>query len=558
MNLRKIAGALTVAGLIGVCCSSVIASVGIPPGGRQPRPALRRIPNPAARSAKLVVNDSAVGGVVGDQLLSLNEAIQLANGTLSESILSSAERRQIKGGAPGASSRDRILIAVGTLTSPPAEENLDRSAIVPIQGNDGDTIDGQGATIQGKNGVGLIVSSSNFTLRNVVIGGGFETGISVDPAGAALRNIKLSRIHVSPPALAGLIVGSSISGGRLRGLSITDSTFDGGPPDLSALFRPWGTYDGTIALVTLAAANVKGNTVNDTVLEDVLFARNEVVGGVEGFYVDGALSGLAGGSFQNAIARNIRVVGNYVHDQADAAVNLAGEEGFGTGANGGVENVVIKDNRILTAGWGVAIWGADAFRDSSFDGGFIRHVDIRRNEVTRVSDLSGRNGDRFCVVLEAGRGDFDSVATNASITDVRISDNRITGCANTGIAVHAGIPLLAGNTTTGNVISDVLIKRNTVQDSVTGIGLRAAYLAFSGGVAVGNVISGVDIVDNKLSGNQTDYQLIGGYARAGTATSNTLRDVTFIRNRTGGAATCVALADSGTASGNRLEDVACP
>ena len=550
MNLRKkIAAAVTTVAVLGVSRSSVIASVGI-----------RRIPIPAARHATLVVNDTAVGGVVGDQLLSLNEAIQLANGTLSVSALSSAERRQIKGGPPGASSRDRILIAVGTVTSPPAEENLDQSAIVTIRGNDGDTIDGQGATIQGQNGVGLMVSSSDFTLRNVVIGGGFETGISVDPAGAALQNVTLSHIHVSPPMLTGLVVGSRVSGGSLRGLSITDSTFDGGPAHLADLFKPWGTFDGTIAVVTLAAASARGNTVNDTVLEDVLFARNEVVGGVEGFYVDGGVGGESGASFQNAIARNIRIVGNYVHDQADAALDLSGEEGFGNGVNCGVEKVVIADNRILTSGWGVGIWASDGFRDATFDGGFIRHVDIRGNEVTRLSDLSGRNGDTLCVLLEAGRSDYTSVATNMSITDVRIRDNEITGCANTGIAVHAGVALSEGNTATGNVISDLLLERNTVQDSTTGIGLRAAYLEYGGGgVATDNLITGVAIIDNQLFGNQTDYELVGGYARgAGTATDNTLQDVTFSGNQSDGAVTCVAQADSGTASGNHLEDVACP
>jgi hypothetical protein len=59
--------------------------------------ALLAVPGAASTGLTANVNDPASHGLVGDGLLSLDEAIRLANGTLSMNLLSAAERAQVTG-----------------------------------------------------------------------------------------------------------------------------------------------------------------------------------------------------------------------------------------------------------------------------------------------------------------------------------------------------------------------------------------------------------------------------------------------------------------------------
>jgi hypothetical protein len=97
----------------------------------------------SSKSATLLVNDTSAVGTVGDNHLSLEEAIGLANGSLALGKLSKAERAQVHG-TPGPGTPDLIKVALprGTVISAQA-------ALSVIRGNTDDTIDGNGATLSG-------------------------------------------------------------------------------------------------------------------------------------------------------------------------------------------------------------------------------------------------------------------------------------------------------------------------------------------------------------------------------------------------------------------------
>src|SRR5262245_36162819 len=76
----------------------------------------------------LEVNDTNSTGNAGDAVLSLAEAIQLANGTLALEGLSEGERAQIRG-TPGPNSADLIRVVVGMINAPPP--SADRTPVLP-------------------------------------------------------------------------------------------------------------------------------------------------------------------------------------------------------------------------------------------------------------------------------------------------------------------------------------------------------------------------------------------------------------------------------------------
>jgi hypothetical protein len=181
-------------------------------------------PGPA-RGATLLVNDPDAVGALGGARLSLDEAIRLANGSLGLESLSGAQRSQVHG-IPGPHSRDVIKLVVTTISSPPA--GVTKSAASALRGNDGDSLDGNGAYLTGSapKGIGLIVSSSNFSLHNLTVGG-FEQDVVVDPAGQALKNISVVHTRMLPAVLGDLLVGARTSHSSLVGLNVTDNVFYG-------------------------------------------------------------------------------------------------------------------------------------------------------------------------------------------------------------------------------------------------------------------------------------------------------------------------------------------
>src|SRR5262249_21613549 len=141
---------------------------------------------PSARAATLTVNDVRPRGAVGDDLLSLGEAIRVANGELAAGDLSLAEQAQIAGPA-GEDVADTIRFPVG---DDPARgfaiAILQPSDALPALTGPGDALEGgERVTIDGSAlgafEFGLTIMADRVRVEGLAIRGFPQAGILVQP-----------------------------------------------------------------------------------------------------------------------------------------------------------------------------------------------------------------------------------------------------------------------------------------------------------------------------------------------------------------------------------------
>lgn len=150
----------------------------------------------------VTVNDSVAIGVVGDSRLSLDEAIRLANGTLSTSQLSRAELGQIAGSGPG---YERIVVD---------------AAMVPAIAYDGS--------------ITPIAASQMLMIEGMADASGRKPRLDVGshPAGFAFRNhmVMIMNFQIVGGAVAvegTTTMGSMTSPARLMGLDVSGQSSSG-------------------------------------------------------------------------------------------------------------------------------------------------------------------------------------------------------------------------------------------------------------------------------------------------------------------------------------------
>lgn len=527
---------------------AVVAAAGVAAGGVTPAAGAAGsqggVKGAPPAKAVLNVNDGNPIGKVGDSQLSLDEAIRLSNGSLDLASLSAAERAQVKG-TPGARSPDRIELAAGATVTVPQGQSV--SALV---GNDGDTLDGNGATLKSgaeKKGVGLVVSSSDFTLTELQVRD-FETSVRVDFGGRNLKNIKLEKLQL----FAILTASALSSNGSLRGLSVTDNVFD-------------GLKDGNLVFIGSAAPSPGSPAVANTLLENVEIARNHFKDGSHGLYLHATLNGV---NTTNATTRNVSVTDNRFTRQANSPLNIAGAlPSIGaTHSNVTLENILVARNRIQATSWG--IWmGHETFglgvARSTVTKSLMRNITVRENTIRQ-----GFPGDIMqCIALETAPEFPGELATENRIEDVTIASNDISGCKNpeglgVGVIVSAGRPSFirgdATTTATNNSMRNISILNNVISNSDRGIVVGGGY-APRPGVAKGNKLEGLRIQGNVLTNNTAGIRVVGGDGVAqSTVTGNSVTKVTIASNRVEGSkAPCEAVANAGVATGNTL-DGTCP
>jgi hypothetical protein len=556
--MKRHLGPLTV---LGTAVVLVIAYLGVlPQRGADPAAA-------ASNSATLDVNDTSAIGTVGDSKLSIDEAIRLANGSLSLSRLSSAERAQVHGTpGPGVASLIKVALPQGSVIAA-------TTALSVVRGDTDDTIDGDGVTLAGDgNGTALTLSSSDLTLKNMTIKG-FGTDLAVDPAGQTLHHVTVTNVRLDPASGGALLVGSTKSDGSLNGLVITHSVFDGGTESSSEWLSrstqgvfgndATGQSDAALLVVGIGAGRANaGSPVSNTSLKNVLFAHNTVTNGFEGLYVFGGLAQRT--VVDHSITQNVRLLDNQFPNIPDASLNAIGTEGIGSGWDNGVENLTISGNDVTARDWGIALWGGETYGDGFSQDNFVRDVDISRNNVV------GAPGPYFagaseCIDLEGawttiGQG----VQAGSSISDVRVSNNRVSGDCTVGIKATGGVAEVPpSSVTAGNSVNNVSIRSNDVRDAATGLQFEGGYsLAPAGTLVTGNAVRDVEVAGNSFVGNGsgTWIDMVGGVSLNHSAvTGNLVAAVTFEGNVVHGySTTCTTVVNMGSHASGNYNSVSCP
>jgi hypothetical protein len=492
--------------------------------------------------ATLEVNDTDAVGVLADGSLSLAEAIRLGNGDLALDALSADERHQVSG-TPGHDVADtiRLVVGEGTLITAPAANTLS-SAIPTMLGNDGDVVDGGGAVLTeaAPKSLGLIVASSNVTVKNLEVRA-FNAGVLVDPLSNTIENVTIDNVTFVEMGEAQFRAGATKSGGVLRNLTVTNCTF-------RALTS---TY---ISASIAAAAPFPGETVENTLAENIVFSHNHVTSGLWGLYVFAAAS--RGGTARHAVTKHVTIDDNDFEAVGDASLNLSGANGDDVVIEDAVlEDVHITNNRIDPSNFGIGIWGGEPFIGKSNNDAHVRDLVIENN---MLEARPGRSVN-WCILLEAGRSDLQPATANRnSIERVQIRKNTLVGCQD-AVAMTAGVVLSVGEAS-DNQINDVTIADNMIKDNAVAVHLRGgATLSASGSgqrTMSGNSVDKVAVTGNMFVNNKLILRVAGGQAdAAGDMVSNNSvgADLTFSDNTyQDNADTCIVEENLGEATGNHV------
>lgn len=526
----------------------------------------------------LLVSDRNAVGILGDKLLSLTEAIRLANGELSMQSLSKAERKQIRGGIPGAASRDLIQIDIG------ANQTVAVGAPLPLLKNmNGDAIDGQGAVLKPAADAGtavsgaaaLSVASSNFTITRLTLDG-FDRGVVIEPNG--VRDIHHVAIHDNHFKIANNPIGITVAGGTdsigtLRYISIVGNEFAAVPPTFS-----------NVAIALNGKATGKDQYPTHTGLAEHIEIRDNTFGG--GFFYEINMIGLQAAALDwtsglnpgiasilpvvsGGELRDVTIAGNRFKRCEAICLQAFGALSLGANvAEGRVAGLRILDNEFHTKGTGVFLISGYSFIGGVTANNTIDNVDIRRNKILGVDDAPCAEGIYMTgnyteLALETG--------TTSRIVNTTIAGNQIDKCRK-GISIRGGTGgwQLAG-TVQNNAVMDTKITSNRFRDNEVALHVAGGSVPGQGtpnGVTVmNNSVDNVLVQRNRFTTNLLDALIVGGEASntiGSTVTGNQVRAVNFNDNAfTDGAVKCAiennrVEAATANVSNNVVSDTVCP
>jgi len=425
--------------------------------------------------SELRVDDEDARGVVGDDRLSLAEAVALANGTLSLDALSPAEAAHISG-SPGPTSADHVRVVLGKgaviQASPPS---FPGEPVVPyLLGNEGDLLDGGGVVLDHMGSAertGMVGLSSGLRVRDFEFQG-LRFGIVLTAFGSPpeLSDVTIEH-NVFRDHEGGVIVHASPgAGATLRGLEVSWNTF-----------LPRDDAPNSI-LVMGAAPQVAGQVISGALVEDVEIVGNRIEGGFGGIYVMGGVT-IPNTSANAVRMREIELAHNWIDGVFDVSLAVLG--GFATGG-GRAEDIRIEGVRI-----------------------HANQITVRESPGTPIWSAAG------VAVLEGGGG---LVADN-TVTGLEIFANRVRGVGDgcVGLLVSAGHAELTDGRVVGNLLEDAAIRANDVRGCENGVGIFAGLTTASAGSAEDNVIRQVSLEGNLLVRNTQGVNVAGGLGIESTA-----------------------------------------
>lgn len=527
---RNLAGGLAVLGavLIAGCTSD-----------GEPQSAASSTETTDGSAVTITINDPDAIGVLGDDLLSLAEGIQLASGTVKVDELSAAEAEQIDG-APGADSPDQLRFDVdGDRVEVPVQsvpEGMDwepapADTLLPeLSNNAGDTLLGDGVTIangpEGSpiGGLALRINSSDVTVTATRFER-FAEMISVQPlTEAGISGVELAGnsfhdgggISLTATAKDGSI-------GKLEGIVIDGNELLG-PPEFGGEF-PRSIHSAIGANGTLMTApNTSGRSAE---MNDITITDN-VIRGFQGGLSIAALqsvSGNRGGSIDGML-----IEGNTVEmpsGAGDPAVYLWGAVNLGGAISDvSVRNVRIIDNDVRSNGYAVLVAGVEHLlaNTTTSTSVSVDAVEISGNRVAPVDDCS-----IGVLVMGAFTEMGGGPATDVQLTEIDVTGNEVENCE-TGVFATPVLNWGTAGVSTGNSIDALRIERNTILGATRSVVAAAGAVmgtsldydnAPDAGVA-DNKISGLSIIDANDGGAEVVVAGGIGWGAPGSVTRNSV------------------------------------
>ncbi|HYC24349.1 MAG TPA: hypothetical protein VEI94_16685 [Candidatus Bathyarchaeia archaeon] len=476
----------------------------------------------AGAGAVLTVNDPDFQGTVGDSLLSLTEAIELATGALAPGALSAGERARISG-RPGAGRPDRIRFAAGlTIAVRAVPESVD--SILPPLTDPGDAVEGLDVVIDGS----AMGGQPQAGRQEAVFFTDLQNGTA---AIASLLVVAASRVSVSGltfanlPATAIVVVGSAGEG--VEGVNIRGNTVRG-----LGRNTPSGGFSAT------AGVNASGNTLSDLTIADnqisdaagitVLTAiaigagqtaqqnrmarihirGNRIERPITGIIGYAATAQLGASALDNALD-DLEISGNQIIENLDVGILTSTTQPLDSGptARNLVQGVRIADNTLRSPpdfgrlNSGIYASGGQVFSGGTSDGDRFEGLTIERNVVDGYATGLQIYGG---IAERCGSG---SGTSNSSLSGARIHDN-LWQNVTTGVLVVGGAAYEIGGSVQASQLTDVVLERET-------IAAREAGLVVSGSLANGLPLGAPCLACNRefpgyhLPGEERDNRLGG-------------------------------------------------
>lgn len=390
-------------------------------------------PQPPGR---LTVTDTAAVGTLGDDKLSLVEAVQLANSRLTLGDLSAAEAALVRG-APGATNADAISVQLpdpATIILPGGDV-----WIVELFSNQGDTLIGDGVTLSGAAGGGshnaMLIGSSDVTIRGFAFAD-VTKAIAVESAGNPLRGVTIDDNVFRNVQVESIHARNSLSEGSITGLRLVGNVFEttGRVTDSTAYITIRSGYgqtsepventaitdvsisDNTMlssggairACITVAAAHVpfgSPNMVERATISDLTISDNTVTGcstgvALAGGLVDQTNATVTASTITDTVITGNNIAGVEVAMQVHGALVAKAPPSFeftgstaATLLNNHVRGLRIDSNAVSNAAVGVRVVGAEFDVDGS------GHAET--NSVSEVTgDVGGWTGiDQPCLAV---------------------------------------------------------------------------------------------------------------------------------------------------------------
>ncbi len=352
-----------------------------------PTPIPSPTPTPPPPAGQLTVTDANAIGTLGDDLLSLSEAVQLANGQLVTSQLSAAEAEFVEG-EPGPEMADTIQMGLedGASVTVPDTDGW----VIQVFGNDGDTLAGGGTTLLGSGITSashnvMLLGSNNLTVEGFVFEG-VTQGIGIESAGRQIGGITIRNNRFVDVSIHDVIMQNSTLAGGVVDTVIDSNSFE--TTRFSTDFHAFVTAQ--------AGTGVPGESTEFTFARGIAITNNTM------------------NAAPGTVARCVAISGGFVD------FSIAGQV---DGAQ--LEDVTIESNTMTGCSVGIQIAaGHGEHTDATVTDSTIRRVSIVNNALA--------NGDTAIAIygayMQPAPPSFNySVGVTASLTNNLVDDVTISG-----------------------------------------------------------------------------------------------------------------------------------